>query len=229
MGKEWRALLTADMILPGAPRELIRGAFLLTSSGDVEMRKILIVGGLVIVLAAVFAVHEALTATTMKPTPPLEVNLAIGQKAPDFSLPSSTAATIRLSEFEGRDNLVLYFYPKDMSPVCTTEACSFRDLNGKFKAINAVILGVSNDDLASHAKFTAAEHLNFPLSSDTSAAVSREYGVYKPMMRNGIPTMGIERTTFVIGRHGVIRAIYRNMDIETHADEVFHFVRALPE
>lgn len=150
-----------------------------------------------------------------------------GKKAPDFSLPASTGGEISLGEFKGKSHIVLYFYPKDMTPGCTKEACSFRDLKGEFDAVGAVILGVSTDDLASHGKFTTAQNLNFPLLSDSDAKVSRDYGVYKEKSRYGRKFMGIERTTVVIDKAGIVRKTYPKVSVEKHADEVLAFVRGL--
>ena len=153
--------------------------------------------------------------------------VAEGKKAPEFSLPASTGGEIALKDFEGKSHVVLYFYPRDMTPGCTQEACSFRDLRGEFEKAGAVILGVSTDDLASHDKFASAHNLNFPLLSDSDAAVATKYGVWKEKTMYGKKSMGIERTTFVIDRDGIIRKIYPNVNVEKHADEVLEFVRQL--
>lgn len=154
-------------------------------------------------------------------------DIAEGKRAPDFSLPASSGGEISLGQFKGENDVVLYFYPKDMTAGCTAEACSFRDLKGELEAAGAVILGVSTDSLDSHGKFVAAQNLNFPLLSDTEAKVSRDYGVYKEKSRYGRKFMGIERTTFVIDRAGVVRKIYPKVSVEKHAAEVLAFVRSL--
>jgi peroxiredoxin Q/BCP len=153
--------------------------------------------------------------------------LSEGMVAPDFELPSSAGGSVKLSDFRSKSHVVLYFYPKDMTPGCTTEACSFRDLRGEVEAAGAVILGVSSDDLKSHGKFIGMHGLNFPLLSDTDTAVSSRYGVYVEKNRYGRKYMGIERTTFIIDREGVIRKIYRKVKVDQHADEVLEFVRSL--
>jgi len=150
-----------------------------------------------------------------------------GKKAPDFSLPASTGGQISLSQFKGKSHVVLYFYPKDMTPGCTTEACAFRDLKGDFDKAGAVILGVSADSVDSHGKFTAKHRLNFPLLSDTDRKVCAQYGVYKEKSLYGRLFMGIERTTFVIDKKGVIRKIYPKVKVEKHADQVLKFLRTL--
>jgi peroxiredoxin Q/BCP len=153
--------------------------------------------------------------------------LAEGQKAPDFTLPASTGGEISLSDYAGKLNVVLYFYPKDMTPGCTQEACSFRDLAEEFEATGAVILGVSADDLASHAKFTDQHQLNFPLLSDLDAEVAQLYGVWKKKTLYGVVKMGMERTTFVIDKHGIIRRVFPKVKVDQHADEVLAVVREL--
>ena len=153
--------------------------------------------------------------------------IAEGKQAPDFSLPASTGGEISLKDYRGKANVVLYFYPKDMTPGCTTEACSFRDTKGDFEAAGAVILGVSTDDLASHDKFIAKHELNFPLLSDPDAAVCTMYGVWQEKNQYGRTFMGVQRTTFVIDKAGVIRKIYPKVKVDDHADEVLEFVRGL--
>ena len=153
--------------------------------------------------------------------------IAEGEKAPDFKLPASSGGEISLADYKGKKHVVLYFYPKDMTPGCTVEACSFRDLVEDFAEVGAVILGVSTDDLASHDKFTEAHHLNFPLLSDTEARVCQQYGVWKEKNMYGKKKMGVERTTFVVDKAGVIRKIYPKVQVEQHADEVLAVVKSL--
>lgn len=154
---------------------------------------------------------------------------AIGadRPAPDFTLPATGGRTIHLADFRGKQVVVLYFYPKDDTPGCTTEACSFRDLSGTFAEAGAAILGVSTDDITSHEAFAAKHHLPFPLLADTDAAVSTAYGVYGPKNTYGKETIGITRSTFVIDREGIVRKVYRRMNVEEHAGEVLEAVRAL--
>jgi thioredoxin-dependent peroxiredoxin len=150
-----------------------------------------------------------------------------GMMAPDFTLPANAGGDVSLSSFRGQKVVVLYFYPKDMTSGCTKEACAFRDLNGEFEDAGAVILGVSRDSLASHGKFTAAHNLNFTLLSDPDAAVATAYGVYKERSMYGKKSMGIERTTFVIDRDGVVRKVYPKVKVDQHADAVLEFARGL--
>lgn len=150
-----------------------------------------------------------------------------GAPAPDFTLPASTGGKISLADYRGQKHVVLYFYPKDMTPGCTTEACSFRDLRGEFDSAGAVILGVSTDSLDSHGKFISAHGLNFPLLSDEDAAVSTQYGVWVEKKRQGRTSMGTERTTFLIDREGFVRRIWHKVKVDQHADEVLEAVRSL--
>ncbi|MBU0610300.1 MAG: thioredoxin-dependent thiol peroxidase [Armatimonadetes bacterium] len=150
-----------------------------------------------------------------------------GDRAPAFELPASTGGTMALSDFQGRQKLVLYFYPRDMTAGCTKEACSFRDLQEEFAEAGAAIVGVSTDDLKSHDKFAAKHELTFPLLADTDAAVAHAYGVWKEKNTYGKKHMGIERTTFVIDAKGVIRKIYRKVKVDEHADAVLAAVREL--
>ena len=153
--------------------------------------------------------------------------IAEGKRAPQFTLPASTGGKVALRDFKGQSNVVLYFYPKDMTSGCTKEACSFRDLKSAFEKAGATILGVSPDDLDSHGKFATKHSLNFPLLTDTDAKIATKYGVWKQKSMYGRKFMGIERTTFVIDKAGLIRRIYPKVKVEKHADEVLEFVRAL--
>lgn len=150
----------------------------------------------------------------------------IGHQAPPFTLPASTGGAVSLAEFRGERYVVLYFYPKDDTSGCTTEACSFRDLSADFAEVDAVILGVSLDPLDSHARFASKHSLPFPLLADTDAAVSKAYGVYRQKTSFGQTRWGIERTTFVMDRHGTISQIYPRVEVERHARQVLDFIRS---
>ncbi|HVB79687.1 MAG TPA: thioredoxin-dependent thiol peroxidase [Candidatus Binataceae bacterium] len=150
-----------------------------------------------------------------------------GRKAPPFELDDGGGKTVSLKELLGRGNLVLYFYPKDMTPGCTIEACDFRDTTARLKALGAQVVGVSADPPASHRKFTDKHALNFPLLSDPDNRVTRLYGVYKKKSLYGREFMGIERTTFVIDRAGVIRKVFPKVKVAGHADAVVEAVKAL--
>ena len=148
------------------------------------------------------------------------IELNVGDAAPDFRLSSTEGREISLKEFRGKKNVVLYFYPKDDTPGCTKEACSFRDERSKFDKKDAVILGVSFDDLESHKKFAGKFKLPFPLLSDTDKKVAEAYGVYKEKSMYGRTYMGIERSTFVIDKDGKIAQIYRKVKVDGHSDEI---------
>src|SRR5437660_1004721 len=122
---------------------------------------------------------------------------AIGDKAPDFTLKDDQGKDVSLGDFKGK-TVVLYFYPKDDTPGCTTEACGFRDDEKKFQKKNTVILGVSADEVASHGKFKTKYKLPFPLLSDPEKKTIQAYGVWKEKSMYGKKYMGIERTTFII-------------------------------
>src|SRR5262245_15182765 len=129
-----------------------------------------------------------------------------GQKAPDFNADSSTGEKIALKSLRGK-NVILYFYPKDHTSGCTKEACNFRDAFPDFNKLNAVILGVSPDSLASHDKFITKFDLPFPLLSDPDHAIATAYDVWKQKSMYGRKYMGIERTTFLINKEGRITRI----------------------
>ncbi len=153
--------------------------------------------------------------------------LTEGQKAPDFTLPATGGRTISLADYRGKNAVVLYWYPKDSTPGCTQEACSFRDLQAEFEAVGAVILGVSLDSIKSHESFAAKQHLNFPLLSDGDKSVSTAYGIFKEKSMYGKTFLGIERTTFVIDKEGIIRKIWPKVKVEGHIDEVLELVKSL--
>ncbi|MCA3270158.1 MAG: thioredoxin-dependent thiol peroxidase [Alphaproteobacteria bacterium] len=145
--------------------------------------------------------------------------LTIGAPAPDFSATTNTGETVSLASLRGK-NIVLYFYPKDDTPGCTKEACSFRDNLPHFSGINAVILGVSRDDAASHAKFVKKFDLNFPLLVDESGAITEAYGVWVEKSMYGKKYMGIERSTFLIDADGKLAAIWSKVKVDGHTEEV---------
>ena len=145
--------------------------------------------------------------------------LKVGDKAPDFSLPSGAGQTITLKSLRGKQ-VVLYFYPKDDTPGCTKEACSFRDEITQIEKAHAVVLGVSTDDLASHQKFSKKYGLPFALLSDESMVVAKAYGVYKQKSMYGRTYWGIERSTFVIDETGKLTAIFRKVKVDGHVEQV---------
>jgi peroxiredoxin Q/BCP len=147
--------------------------------------------------------------------------LKVGDTAPDFSLPSGTGETISLKSLRGKQ-VVLYFYPKDDTPGCTKEACGFRDETTRIEQANTVVLGVSNDDMASHQKFSKKYGLPFTLLSDENAAVSKAYGVYKQKSMYGKTYWGIERSTFVIDEKGKLKAVFPKVKVEGHVEDVMN-------
>ncbi len=153
--------------------------------------------------------------------------LSEGQKAPDFTLPTTGGKTISLADFAGQKTVVLYFYPKDDTPGCTKEACFFRDIRAEFKAAGAEILGVSVDSVKSHEKFAQKYHLPFPLLADEDKSVVTAYGVWKEKSNYGKTYMGTERTTFAIDKQGIVRKIWPKVSVEGHVDEVLDFMKTL--
>jgi peroxiredoxin Q/BCP len=149
-----------------------------------------------------------------------------GKPAPDFELASDSGETVSLSALRGRP-VVLYFYPKDDTPGCTTEACGFRDEQPKFKKMDAVVLGVSRDSVASHDKFKKKYDLNFQLGADETGKVTDDYGVWVEKSMYGKKYMGIERATYLIDGKGIIRGVWRKVKVADHVDEVLKAVKAL--
>lgn len=150
----------------------------------------------------------------------MPAELKPGDEAPPFILPSSDGKEIDLTSYRGKSHAVLYFYPKDDTPGCTKEACAFRDSFAELKKAKAVVLGVSLDPLASHQKFVEKYTLPFLLLSDTDAAVSKTYGVYKLKNMYGRQFWGIERSTFVIDPKGKITHLFRKVKVDAHLEEV---------
>lgn len=145
---------------------------------------------------------------------------------PDFTVPATGGKPFTLSANRGR-NLVIYFYPKDDTPGCTTEGAQFRDLHAQFAALECDVVGVSRDSLASHERFKAKMAFPFELLADTDEAVCNMFGVVKMKNMYGKQVRGIERSTFLIDRAGVVRQEWRGVKVPGHADEVLAAVRAL--
>ena len=148
-----------------------------------------------------------------------------GKPAPDFTLTSDSGESISLSGLRG-NQVVLYFYPKDDTPGCTTQACGIRDVYGEFEQAGAVVLGVSPDDEASHVKFKEKYGLPFTLLADSDHAVSEQYGVWAEKKYMGRTYMGVDRSTFVIGEDGTVKRIMRKVKPDTHADDVLETLRS---
>ncbi|MFW5867217.1 MAG: thioredoxin-dependent thiol peroxidase [Armatimonadota bacterium] len=157
-----------------------------------------------------------------------------GARAPQFTLPAVNVEkidlegdTIALKDFKGDRIVVLYFYPRDNTKGCTVEATGFRDLKGQFTRNDAVILGVSTDDLGSHEKFIDRQKLNFPLLSDEDGTVAQKYDAWKEKKMRGKTFMGVVRSTFVIDRSGKIAKIWPKVSPEGHAEDVLEFVKGM--
>jgi len=145
--------------------------------------------------------------------------LESGDKAPDFTLKNDGDELVKLSNYKGK-KVVLYFYPKDDTPGCTAEACSFRDGFSEIQEKGAVLFGISTDSVESHKKFKEKFHLNFPLLSDADKKVVNAYGVWKEKNMYGKKYMGIERTTFIIAEDGKIKRVFPKVKVQGHYDEV---------
>jgi len=145
--------------------------------------------------------------------------LEVGSKAPQFTLQSQDGETVNLKDFSGK-KVVLYFYPKDDTPGCTKEACSFTDNFSKIKKQGAVVLGVSADSVDSHKKFKKKYNLGITLLSDPKKEVINKYGVWQEKNMYGIKSMGIVRTTFLIDENGKIAKIFPKVKVDGHTEEV---------
>ncbi len=148
-----------------------------------------------------------------------------GKPAPDFELRSDTGETVALKDLRGKP-VVLYFYPKDDTPGCTTQACGLRDAYDELERAGAVVLGVSPDSERSHAKFKEKYKLPFALLADTDHAVAAEYGVWGEKKFAGKRYMGVFRSTFVIDADGTVKKIMHNVKPVTHADDVLAALEA---
>ena len=148
-----------------------------------------------------------------------------GKPAPDFELKSDSGESVKLSDLKGKQ-VVVYFYPKDDTPGCTTQACGIRDVYGEFEREGAVVLGVSPDNEASHVKFKDKYSLPFPLLADEGHKVADDYGVWKQKTFAGRKYMGVERSTFVIDEAGNVKKAMLNVKPVTHADDVLEVLRS---
>jgi thioredoxin-dependent peroxiredoxin len=150
----------------------------------------------------------------------------LDQPVPDFSLPATGGGTFSLAASRGTP-LVIYFYPKDSTPGCTTEAQQFRDLQAEFAKSGARVLGISRDSIKSHENFKARQELNFELLSDADETVCNLFGVIKMKNMYGKQVRGVERSTFVIDAAGVLRKEWRGVKVPGHAQAVLDFVNSL--
>jgi peroxiredoxin Q/BCP len=151
-----------------------------------------------------------------------------GTKAPDFTLPADDGSKVKLSDLRGKP-VVLYFYPRDDTPGCTREACSFRDRKSDMEQLGAAVLGVSPDNVASHQKFRDKHQLNFPLLADAEHKVAEKYGAWREKVRFGKKSMGIQRSTYLIDSAGVIRKVWKKVDVDGHDEQVLAALRELGE
>lgn len=146
--------------------------------------------------------------------------------APDFTLQDQDGKSVTLSNLKGSP-VVLYFYPKDDTPGCTTEACAFRDAEADYQALGATVLGVSPDDVKSHGKFAKKHKLPFPLLADTETKVCELFGVWKEKSMYGKTYMGVERTTVLIDGKGVVRKVFPKVKVPGHSDAVLETLKTL--
>jgi peroxiredoxin Q/BCP len=152
-------------------------------------------------------------------------SIKIGELAPDFELNASNGEKVKLSDYRGEKHVVLYFYPKDMTPGCSTEACDFRDQHERFSELDAVILGVSPDPLDRHEKFIEKHGLPFLLLADEEHKAAEEYGVWKLKKNFGKEYMGIERSTFIINCDGELVKEWRKVKVDGHVEDALEFIK----
>jgi thioredoxin-dependent peroxiredoxin len=154
------------------------------------------------------------------------MSIESGDKAPDFTLSTDGNGKVTLSKLRGQ-KVVLYFYPKDDTSGCTAEACGFRDSFPKFGKVEAAVIGISKDSVASHDKFKKKYELPFILASDVEGKVCESYGVWVEKSMYGRKYMGIERATFLIDEKGVVRGVWRKVKVPGHVDAVLAAAKAL--
>ena len=149
-----------------------------------------------------------------------------GTKAPAFTLTADDGSKVKLSDLKGSP-VVLYFYPADDTPGCTREACAFRDRSVELKKLGAKVFGVSPDDVTSHVKFRDKFRLNFPLLADPDHKVAEQFGAWREKNMYGKKSLGIARSTFLIGEDGVIKKIWRSVKVDGHDEKVLEALRQL--
>lgn len=152
----------------------------------------------------------------------------IGKQAPTFKLPNQNGDMVSIADFKGK-NVILYFYPKDMTPGCTTEACDFRDQYSNFSSLETVILGISPDPAARHQTFIEKHTLPFTLLADEEQEVASLYGVWTLKKNFGKEYMGIERSTFLINKEGIIVKEWKKVRVKGHVEETLQAVKELNE
>ncbi|MEY4630364.1 MAG: putative peroxiredoxin bcp [Pseudomonadota bacterium] len=152
---------------------------------------------------------------------------SVGTRAPSFKLPSTSGELVDSGSFLGRNAIVLYFYPKDDTPGCTVEACSFRDNHSRILSTGTVVVGVSGDSVESHKRFTAKYKLPFLLLADTAHDLAKSYGVWVEKNNYGKKYMGIQRATFLINKDGKVAAAWPKVKVDGHTDEVMDAITSL--
>ncbi len=154
-------------------------------------------------------------------------SLKIGAAVPDFEAPATSGLDFKLSDYKGKSNLVIYFYPKDSTPGCTTEGQNFRDLYDEFKSHDTEIFGVSKDSMKRHENFKAKQEFPFELISDESGEICELFGVWQLKKNYGKEYLGIVRSTFLIDKDGVLRQKWEKVRVKGHVDEVLAAVKEL--
>ena len=154
------------------------------------------------------------------------MSVEVGNKAPDFTLPTDGNGSIRLSQLKGK-KVVLYFYPKDDTSGCTAEACGFRDSFPDYGSVGAVVIGISKDPVASHDKFKKKHNLPFILASDAGSDVCEKYGTWVEKSMYGRKYMGIERCTFLLDEQGMVRGVWHKVKVPGHVNQVLQAARAI--
>jgi thioredoxin-dependent peroxiredoxin len=154
------------------------------------------------------------------------MTVEIGENAPDFTLPTDGNGSVTLSGLKGK-KVVLYFYPKDDTSGCTAEACGFRDSFPDYGGTDAVVIGISKDSVASHDKFKKKHNLPFTLASDANSDTCEKYGTWVEKSMYGRKYMGIDRSTFLIDRDGIVRGVWRKVRVPGHVAEVLKATRGL--
>jgi len=153
--------------------------------------------------------------------------LKIGDTIPDFEAPATSDLNFKLSDYKGKSNLVIYFYPKDSTPGCTTEGQNFRDLYNEFKAHDTEVFGVSKDSMKRHENFKAKQAFPFELISDESGEVCELFGVWQLKKNYGKEYMGIVRSTFLIDKDGILRRMWDKVRVKGHVDDVLEAAKEL--
>jgi len=154
------------------------------------------------------------------------MNVEVGSKAPDFTLPTDGGGSVTLSQLQGK-KVVLYFYPKDDTSGCTAEACGFRDSFPDYTGADAVVIGISKDSVTSHDKFKKKHNLPFVLASDAASNVCEKYGTWVEKSMYGRKYMGIERCTFLLDQEGVVRDVWHKVKVPGHVAAVLKAAQAL--